>query len=157
MPIPNSDCGIPSDAAAYSLNATVVPRGSLGYLTIWPTGQPRPVVSTLNSLDGRIKANAAIVPAGVAGSISVFVTDATELILDINGYFVSPHSATMGFVATTPCPAGENMALASTLNAIDGALTSNAAILRAGNPGGAIRVFGLSTTHFLLEINGYFK
>ena len=31
-------CGIPTTAAAYSLNITVVPHGSLGYLTVWPTG-----------------------------------------------------------------------------------------------------------------------
>src|SRR5581483_6311898 len=61
--IPASSCGIPSSAAAYALNVTAVPDGVLGYLTIWPTGQNQPFVSTLNS-DGRVKANAAIVPAG---------------------------------------------------------------------------------------------
>ena len=61
--IPSSACGIPSTAAAYSLNVTVVPDGALFYLTVWPTGESQPVVSLLNSIDGRIKANAAIVPA----------------------------------------------------------------------------------------------
>lgn len=32
-------------------------------------------------------ANAAIVPAGEGAAISVFVTDQTHVILDINGYF----------------------------------------------------------------------
>src|ERR1019366_6648929 len=71
-------CNIPSSAAAYSLNVTVVPQATLGYLTIWPTGEGQPVVSTLNSLDGRIKANAAIVPAGSSGEVSVYVTDTTN-------------------------------------------------------------------------------
>ena len=62
--IPNGACNIPSTAAAYSLNVTVVPRPTLGYLTVWPTGQTQPTISTLNSPDGRVKANAAIVPAG---------------------------------------------------------------------------------------------
>jgi hypothetical protein len=35
--IPKSTCGIPANAAAYSLNLTVVPYRSLGYLTTWPT------------------------------------------------------------------------------------------------------------------------
>src|SRR5664280_2974740 len=61
------NCGIPASAAAYSFNVTVVTQGYLSYLTVWPTGQPKPWVSTLNSLDGRIKANAAIVPAGASG------------------------------------------------------------------------------------------
>ncbi len=71
VPIPQSGCNIPSTAQAYSLNVTVVPPGALVYLSIWPTGQPLPVVSTLNAFDGRIVANAAIVPAGANGSISV--------------------------------------------------------------------------------------
>jgi len=45
------------------------------------------VVSTLNSPDGSIDANAAIVPAGTDGSINAFASDSTRLILDINGYF----------------------------------------------------------------------
>ncbi len=41
----------------------------------------------MNSPDGRIKANAAIVPAGADGAVSVYVTDTTDVILDIDGYF----------------------------------------------------------------------
>jgi hypothetical protein len=32
-------------------------------------------------------ANAAIVPAGANGAVSIFVTDPTHVILDIDGYF----------------------------------------------------------------------
>lgn len=88
VPMPQSTCGIPNNARAYSLNVTVVPRRTLSYLTLWPTGQPRPFVSTLNSFDGRVVANAATVPAGAAGAISVFATDETEVIIDVNGYYV---------------------------------------------------------------------
>ena len=86
--IPSGACSVPSTALAYSLNVAVVPGGPLGYLTLWPTGQTQPLASTLNSLDGRIKSNAAIVPAGTGGSISVFPSNATDMVLDINGYFV---------------------------------------------------------------------
>jgi hypothetical protein len=79
--------GIPSNAKAYALNVTVVPTGFLGYPTTWPTGQSQPYVSTLNSYAGTVVANAAIVPAGTDGAISVFVTANTDLIIDINGYF----------------------------------------------------------------------
>jgi hypothetical protein len=101
--IPQSACGIPSTAVAYSLNVTVVPNASLNYLTIWPTGESQPYVSTLNS-DGRIKANAAIVPAGTNGGVSIFVTDPTQVILDIDGYFV-PASTTsaLAFYPLSPC------------------------------------------------------
>jgi uncharacterized repeat protein (TIGR02543 family) len=97
-------CGIPSNAIAYSLNVTVVPQTRLGYLTIWPTGDAQPLVSTLNSPDGRVKANAAIVPVGTpTGAVSVYVTDTTNAILDIDGYFTAPGSQTLQFYPLTPC------------------------------------------------------
>lgn len=77
-PVTSSPCGIPAGARAYSMNATVLPATTLSYLTLWPTGITRPVVSTLN---------AAVVPAGLNGGVTAFVTERTHLILDINGYF----------------------------------------------------------------------
>src|SRR5271167_1905719 len=54
----NPACQIPATAMAYSFNVTVVPSsGFLGWLTVWPTGQPQPGVSSLNSYDGSIKAD----------------------------------------------------------------------------------------------------
>jgi hypothetical protein len=84
--VPDSACGVPSGAQAYSLNATVWPGGFLNWLTLWPTGGSMPVVSTLNSWDGRLVANAAIVPT-TTGSISAYASDLTQFIFDINGYF----------------------------------------------------------------------
>jgi hypothetical protein len=63
------------------------PAGLLSFLTMWPTGQSRPLVSTLNDFGGIVLANAAIVPAGQGGSLDVYVTDRTHVIIDINGYF----------------------------------------------------------------------
>ena len=86
--IPNSDCGVPSTAAAYSVNVT---------------GEAQPNTSTLNS-DGRVKANAAIVPAGTNGAISIYASNTTDLVLDINGYFVPATSTSaLAFYALTPC------------------------------------------------------
>ena len=104
IPIPASPCNVPANAAAWSLNFTVVPRvGALGYLSVWPAGQSQPLVSTLNSLDGSTIANAAIVPAGAAGAIEAYVTNDTDLIVDINGYFVPPASNSLQFYPLTPC------------------------------------------------------
>src|ERR1035441_3670874 len=50
----NTRCNIPSTAQAYSLNFTVVPTGSLSFLTAWPTGNPpTPTVSILMTSLGR--------------------------------------------------------------------------------------------------------
>ncbi len=102
--IPSGPCsGIPSSVAAYSLNVTAVPHGSLNYLTVWPTGLTQPLISTLNSYDGRVKANAAIVPAGDGAAISIYATNTTDLLLDIDGYFLPTSSSTLAFFPLTPC------------------------------------------------------
>lgn len=103
--IPGSSCGIPTTAAAYSLNVTVVPPGPLDYITVWPSGAAQPLVSTLNSVDGRIKATAAIIPAGTNGAVSVYATNPTDVILDIDGYFVPAGSdaSALAFYPLTPC------------------------------------------------------
>jgi uncharacterized repeat protein (TIGR03803 family) len=96
-------CNIPATATAYSLNVTVIPQGRLGYLTIWPTGRSQPGVSTMNSTDGRVKANAAIVPAGSSGAVNVFASNTTNVLLDIDGYFTTPGAGTYQFYPLTPC------------------------------------------------------
>ncbi len=104
FPILSSSCDLPSTAQAYSLNMTAVPPGPLFYMTTWPAGQTIPVASTLNDLSGAIVANAAIVPAGTGGAIDVFVYDATNLIIDTNGYFAPPGSAgALYFYPLAPC------------------------------------------------------
>jgi hypothetical protein len=102
--IASSACNIPSTAAAYSLNVAVVPHGTLGYLSAWASGQPQPLVSTINSQDGRVKSTAAIVPAGASGAASFYATNDTDLVLDINGYFVPSSSNTgLNYYPLNPC------------------------------------------------------
>ncbi|HLJ45975.1 MAG TPA: hypothetical protein VKU01_08205 [Bryobacteraceae bacterium] len=103
FPVPQSSCGVPPTATAYSTNVTVVPAEPLGYLTIWPTGQMQPFVSTLNSPNGAIVANAALVPSGSGGSVDAFVTNRTDMILDINGYFGVTGANGLAFYTVTPC------------------------------------------------------
>jgi hypothetical protein len=78
-------CAI-SWAQAYVFNASVVPQGPLGYLTLWPDGQPRPLASTLNAMDGMVTSNMAIVPS-TNGSIDAYASGITQLVLDVSSYF----------------------------------------------------------------------
>jgi hypothetical protein len=216
FPVLSSPCGIPASATAYALNVTSVTNKPLGYVTIWPdNGSPQPVVSTLNNLVGTIVANAAIVPAGSNGSVKVFASDATDLILDISGYFAPPgFPGALQFNLMSPCrvldtrtaigvlggpiaqagverqyplrlntcgipgtaeayalnatvlpettlgyltvwPYGIAQPLVSTLNAIDGSLTSNALIVPSGT-GGYISAFVTNRAHLILDAAGYF-
>jgi hypothetical protein len=85
--VPANPCNIPTTVQAYVMNATVVPSGVFGFLTLWPGGQARPTVSVLNAVDGAITSNAAILPAGPGGVIQAYTSDVTHLLLDISGYF----------------------------------------------------------------------
>ena len=112
--VPQSGCGVPATAQAYSLNVTVVPQGPLSFLTLWPTGQAQPQVSTLNSFGGIVVANAAIVPAGAGGAVSVYVTNPTDVILDINGYFDLPGASSFSFYPAPPCRVADTRRAAGT-------------------------------------------
>lgn len=81
-------CGIPAGAQAVSLNVTVVSPAGPGYVVVYPKGSGLPNVSTVNFAAGAVLANAAIVPLGVDGGITVLASGAsTDLLLDVNGYF----------------------------------------------------------------------
>ena len=61
-------------------------------------------------------------------------------------------SASLGYLSLWP--QGQAQPLVSTLNALDGAVTSNMAIVPTTN--GFISGFGADPTHLILDITGYF-
>jgi hypothetical protein len=97
--IDNGPCtGIPTGVDAYSMNfGAILPDGANSFVTIWPTGTAQPVVSSINPIQGGVVANAAIVPAGTNGSISVFPNTGVHLYGDINGYFSDRMGGTTQF------------------------------------------------------------
>jgi hypothetical protein len=87
--LPGGPCtGLPGSVNAWSLNITVVSPAAAGFIKAYPTGGSAPVVSTLNYTAGVTLANAAIVPSGPSGSITVASSAGTHLLIDVNGYFV---------------------------------------------------------------------
>jgi len=208
FPLAESSCGIPANAQAYSVNFAAIPKGPVGFLTAWPTGQPRPLVASLNALTGTITANAVVVPAGANQAVDVFTTNDTDLVIDINGYFAPQGPGGLNLYAMTPCrvldsrlpagtppfnkplnvnvtgsscgvpdtarafvfnatvvppgplgfitmwPEGETQPVVATLNAVDGAITNNMAIVPTTN--GSITVFPSNPTHLVLDIFGFY-
>ena len=63
-------------------------NGRYGFIVEYspPDGDPKPLVSTLNALDGSITNNMAIVPS-TNGKVDAFAAGITQLILDISSYF----------------------------------------------------------------------
>jgi hypothetical protein len=109
---PGQACDIPAQGnnpIVFAMNVTVVPHGGLGALTVWSAGTPQPNASTLNSYDGRVKSNYALVAGGVGtGLVSVWASDATDVILDVSGYFVQVSKSdyylpAMLYTPVTPC------------------------------------------------------
>ena len=91
--------GIPGHVGAYSLNITVTNTQGPGFISIYPQGGPQPSVSTLNYVAGQTVANAAVVPAGTSGGVTVVAgVSGTDLIIDINGYYAG--APTVGFQNT---------------------------------------------------------
>ena len=90
FPIQSSTmCTIPSIAQAYSFNITVVPSTASGFIAAYPTGQPLPLAATLVWSQGSVTSNAAVVLGGTSGSIDVYANSATDIVIDINGYYAA--------------------------------------------------------------------
>ncbi len=208
FPVLDSNCNIPSDAQAYSMNFTAVPYEGqdLSYLTVWAKGFAQPGVSTLNNPAATIVANGAVVQAGTDGQISVYASDNTQLVGDINGYFAPAQPGGLSLYALQPCrafdtrqqngafegeltvniaaspcapsisaqayamnatvvpdsmlnyltlwPDGQGRPTVSTLNAVDGQITSNMAIV--GTTNGEIDAYASGLTNLILDLYGYF-
>ena len=85
----SGQCGIPGGAAGVSFNFAALNVGAAGDLRVFPTGGTVPLVSTLNyNANTPNIANAAVVPLGTSGAITV-QADAVgiDLIIDVNGYY----------------------------------------------------------------------
>jgi hypothetical protein len=160
----------------------------------------------LNDVPGQIIANAAIVVAGTGGDVSVYPTNDTDLVIDINGYFAAAGPGGLSLYGVPPCrvidtrkgngafsgeltvdvvdtgcgtsslaqayvfnatvvpqgalsyltlwPDGTGQPLVSTLNAQDGSISSNMAIVP--NTNGLVDAYASGTTQLILDLSSYF-
>ena len=84
--------GVPSPGApalAVSVNVTATGHGTDGFSTAFGCGTAVPEASTINQRVGEADANGAIVPVGVGSAGCVFTSSATNLIVDLNGWWVT--------------------------------------------------------------------
>jgi hypothetical protein len=97
--------GIPIDATAAVLNITMTNSGGAGFLTAWPADGPKPNASTGNvDAPNQTRAVLSVVPMSSAG-VSIFTSTATDLLVDVVGYFTgasSPVSSDGLFVPSNP-------------------------------------------------------
>jgi hypothetical protein len=96
---------VPSNATSVVMTVTVTGTTSPGFLTVYPSGAPRPMASSLNWNAGETVANLVTSAIGTSnGSISIYNSAGdTNVIVDEEGFFASPSSGTQGrFVSVTP-------------------------------------------------------
>ncbi|MHA3704984.1 hypothetical protein ACXR2U_22665 [Jatrophihabitans sp. YIM 134969] len=102
--------GVPaSGVSAVVVSLTLLAPSARTYLTLWPAGENRPVVSNANALAGSgNKATLAKVKLGAGGALSIYNFAGTAgFILDVVGFYAAPgdppvfaHNQSYG--ATTP-------------------------------------------------------
>jgi hypothetical protein len=95
--IPASNCGVPV-ALAYSLNiVSVTPIGQpVAWIAAWEDDKSWPGTVILNAVQGGKVDNSAVVTAGPDGGIIVQATNNTDLVIDMNGYFIAASAGPAG-------------------------------------------------------------
>ena len=83
---------VPDNAQAVSHNLVLTRTGGNGYLTAYPTGTSLPTVSNGNATAANQTRSAMAFTSLGAGSASFYASVATDVIVDITGYF-TPMSA----------------------------------------------------------------
>jgi outer membrane protein assembly factor BamB len=81
--------GVPaSGVAAVTLNVTAVAPNDAGYLSVWPSGTPRPGTSNLNFVPDQVVPNLVTVPVGANGKVSIYNhTGSVHVVADIAGFY----------------------------------------------------------------------
>lgn len=95
---------VPAGATAVVLNVTATDSSAAGFVSVYPTGQPRPLASSLNLEGaGQTRANLVTVPLGEGGSVSLYSQSGAHLVADLEGYYVRADASADGrFVPLTP-------------------------------------------------------
>ena len=91
--------GVAADAASVVVTVTATQPVGSGFVTVFPCDQPMPRASNLNFTPDQTVADTAITPVAVDGTICLFASSTTHLIVDVNGYVAA---GTNGLIAVAP-------------------------------------------------------
>ena len=82
-----------SGIGAVVMNMTVADPTGAGYLTVWPSGDPRPTASNLNFVPGQAVPNLVLAKLGQDGKVSIYnFGGSTNVIADVMGWFPTTNS-----------------------------------------------------------------
>jgi uncharacterized repeat protein (TIGR01451 family) len=84
-------CGIPVTARAVAFSVAVVQPTGSGYLTLYPSDQSAPAVSTITFSSNQVRSNNGIVRLGTDGNIKILPLvsggGSVNVVIDVAGYF----------------------------------------------------------------------
>ncbi|MGD9998643.1 MAG: PKD domain-containing protein, partial [Ilumatobacteraceae bacterium] len=92
--------GVPAGAASVVLNVTVDQPETAGFVTAFPCDATLPTASNVNFVAGQTVPNAVVSKLSAAGTVCLFTSATTHLVVDISGYF-----ADTSFVVPLAAPA----------------------------------------------------
>jgi hypothetical protein len=79
---------IPNTAGGAVLNVTVTNTSAASFLSVWPQGQSRPLISDLNWVPGDTVANLVPIAIGSLGHVDDYNPNgSTDVVMDVNGYY----------------------------------------------------------------------
>jgi len=96
---------VPAAATAVALNVTVTDTTASSYLSVYPAGQTRPLLSNLNWVAGETVPNLVIVPIGSGGQVTFYnYQGRADVLVDLEGYFAPEATGTTAgsYVPLTP-------------------------------------------------------
>jgi uncharacterized protein YkwD len=90
--------GVPTaDVTSVAMTVTVTQPTQTGYLTLYPSGTPRPAPSNLNFGPGENTSNLVVAKLGADGKVSVFNSfGTTHVIVDVAGWFSGSGTGSAG-------------------------------------------------------------
>ncbi|AUG79767.1 hypothetical protein CFP65_5054 [Kitasatospora sp. MMS16-BH015] len=85
---PGESVTVRVDANAAVLNVTAVNPSQSGYLSVYPTGTPRPATSNVNFVAGQTVPNLVTVPTGTDNQITIYnFSGTTDVVVDLMGNY----------------------------------------------------------------------
>lgn len=78
--------GVPADAQYAMINVTAVYPERAGFLTVHPCDSPLPVASNVNYAGRDVRPNAVLAKLSASGTVCIFTTAMTDLLVDVTGY-----------------------------------------------------------------------
>jgi hypothetical protein len=122
--------GVPaSGAAAVALNLAVTNTTSTSFLTVFPTGQPRPLAANLNPAPGDTVSNRVLAKLGSGGRVSVYNSAGdADLVVDVNGWFGDDAPTLLATDAYTPLDPARILDTRTGTGGITGPLPADATV-----------------------------